>query len=454
MRKNVSANQLNFAFFLISLFLSLMIKLNPPVWIGYGDPYDYLHYSHMPVSEKEFFFPQKTPNHYPRPFTIPLFYKIAGSDPDTIIQMQKFFHALSTWFLCFVVLLFLNKPFARIFFVVFWYLLMSWWNILGWTHTLLSESLAMSLLFFWFGSFLLFYHKRRILYLIFHLIIAVLFSFTRDSWPYFLIIFYLQILLVTFFWEKKLRVSVIACLILSIGVFIVQQRSAQIGQRYRLPVMNNIVLRVLPNDQYLQWFADKGMPCVNELKENFSTIEDWKQVYSLYNDSAYIDFSNWITDNGYSLYAKFLLTHPSALLLMNEKKSDLKRIFACNIGYTGAVKGYSWISQYVFPLFNSLAIIALNFLLLYFTVRQKKLFTVFPTVLIFLFGANAMLLYLADALEVERHLFITNIGIQFIGILLVSQMLNSDCLAGTLRSLPGIRRLDSYFNKPKNNTQR
>ncbi len=101
--------KLNLFLFLITLFLNLMIRITPPMWTNFSDPYDYLHQSKIPLNEKDFYFPEKASNFYPRPFTVPLFYKIAGSDPETIIQLQKFMHSLAAFFLCYVVLLFLRK---------------------------------------------------------------------------------------------------------------------------------------------------------------------------------------------------------------------------------------------------------------------------------------------------------------------------------------------------------
>lgn len=419
-------NRLNVILFITTLFLSLMVKFSPPIWEGYGDPYDYIQQSRMSLSTKDFYSPTRHENFYPRPFTVPLLYKIANSDGETIIQLQKFFHALSTFFLCYVMLLYFSKEHSKFVFVVLWYLLMSWWNILGWTHTLLSESLSISFMFLWFASFLLLYKKRTVPYIILHILITILFSFTRDSWPYILVLFYGIYAFIAIRWDRKILVIVITFLIISSAIFVVQQRSAEIGQRYRLPIMNNIVFRILPNEEYLEWFSNKGMPCRDQLKNQYSNLDDSKKIYSLYNDSTFSDFSNWVAKNGKSTYTKFLITHPSNILLLHEKSNDLKRIFAYNIGYTGDIKGYSWISQFIFPSFNVLIVLLLNGLLIIQFIKEKRNIWLFPSVIIIIFTANAFLLYIADSMEVERHLFITNIIIQFIGILLVCFIIDSE----------------------------
>ncbi|MFA5328693.1 MAG: hypothetical protein WC384_12950 [Prolixibacteraceae bacterium] len=227
-------------------------------------------------------------------------------------------------------------------------------------------------------------------------------------------------------WERKLLGNIAVLLLISCSIFVIQQKTAQIGKRYKLPIMNNIVFRILPNEDYLNWFSDHGMPSVDKLKEKYSNIEDRKEIYSLYGDSTFSEFSDWAAKDGKTIYMKFLITHPSNLLLINEKKEDLKRIYASNIGYTGSVKGFSWISQFIFPIFNIPITLLLNTLLIFLFIKEKRLIWIFPTVLLIIFTLNAILLYVADSMEVERHLFITNIIIQFIGILLISFILDSE----------------------------
>ena len=423
---NKLPNRINFLLFALTLFLSLTVKFDPPIWKGYEDTYDYLHQSKMSLLDTNFYFPERTANYYPRPFTVPLSYKIANSDPDTIIMMQKIVHALATFFLCYALFLFFKKTQTKIIFAISWYLLMSWWNILGWTHMLLSESLSMSFTFLWLASFLLVFHKRTLITTIIHVVLTILFSFTRDSWPYILIVFYGMFTLIAIVWDQKMLQKSVFFLLLSASIFLVQQKSAQIGQRYRLPIMNNIVFRILPNEAYLQWFSDRGMPCIDLLQKKYSKLDAYEKIYPLYTDSTVSKFSEWAGKEGRPLYTKFILTHPSYLFLLNEKPSDLNRIFAYDIGYTDEVRGYSLISQYVFPFFNTVILLLLNVLLIYLFIKEKRLIWLLPSVLIAIFMFNAFLLYIADSMEVERHLFVTNIMIQFIGILTVSFILDSD----------------------------
>lgn len=411
--------RLNLILFAITLSFSLSTHIAPPLWTGYSDPYDYLYHSKIPINSVAFFAPEKEPAFSPRPFTIALLYKMAYSNPELIIQMQKIMHALSTYLFCFVCMHFFKKQFVKISFIIMWYFLMSWWNILGWSHTLLSESLSISFLFIWLASFFVLFYKRNWFFIASHLIITVLFSFTRDSWPYVILMFYTLMLMVAWVHIKPLVKLTLVAVVLSVGLFFMQQKNAEIGQRYKLPIMNNIVFRILPNTAYTEWFVNKGMPSANELAAQYGNMNDWKGIYSLYGNPQYETFSEWAFKEGKNLYVKFMAEHPSYVISLIFSLDFKNKSLSYNLWYSGDCRGYSWASQYILPLFNVYIILILNSIILWFYYKHKIFILLLPSILIILFTANAMLLYIADPLEIERHLYITRIMMEFIGIFLV-----------------------------------
>jgi hypothetical protein len=199
-----------------------------------------------------------------------------------------------------------------------------------------------------------------------------------------------------------------------------------VGKRYRIPILNSIVFKILPNEEYLTWFEKKGMPDIDLLKLNYSDLENHKMVYNLYNDKRFTELFNWVNNKGKSVYMEFLITHPGKSLLFHEKSKDLKRIFAFNIGYTGEISGIGKISHRIFPLFSLPLVLVLLAIVIFISYRESSLIWLFPSVLMLVFTANVFMLYNADALEKERHLFITNIIMQFSGIYLLTLILNSD----------------------------
>ena len=430
------ATNLNRILFILILFLNLMIKFNHPAWEGFYDPYDYLRQSKISLADKEFYFPHRVGDFDPRPFTVPLFYKIAGSDANMIVIMQKFFHTLATWFLAFALLFYIQRKYLRITIVVFIYLFTSWWNILGWANLLLSESLSITFLFLWIASFLILYKKRNTWTISLHILIAVLFSFTRDSWPYILIIFYTLFLFYQWIQKKKKVHFAAAMLLLSIGIFFIQQHSAKIGKRYRLPIMNTIVVRILPNDSYTEWFVRNGMPCAGKLKTEYQgTIADDPKIYNLYNDPDYQEFFNWIDSQGQKTYTRFILTHPGYFLLFHESKEGRGRIFSYMLKNTAGIYGYSHASTAVFPVFNLILIIFLNAILIFFFLKRKNFIFFYPVALTIITSCNALLIYNADALEVERHMVFTNILIQLIGIVSVFVILDNISFSKAVKTI-------------------
>jgi hypothetical protein len=411
---------LNLFLFLTILSLNLGLQSDPSYWGWCPDVRDYLFQSKQSLLSQDFYIPQQINS---RPFTVPLFFKIAGSQPERIVRMQQIIHSLSVLFLVYALLLFLRKDVSKYLLMFFIYFLMSWWNILGWTLQLLSESLIISLLFCWIASFLLFYKKRKTYWLSLHVIITVLLSNTRDSWPYLLVAFYLMIVVFFFIWDRFLFKRSLLLLAVSISLLFFQQYAAGIGSRYRLPVANSIIIRVLPDEKYTGWFEKQGMPDVAYLKTTFPHIdaeskEDVSKIYNFYADESHASFLNWTTNKGKIIYTKFLLTHPAYTLLLNENLSKLNRILSYKYPlyhyYPLDPQGYSVLATKTFPLFHVLWIPFLCLSLIIIFIIKRQLITLFPVLISIMFLFNALLMYNADALEVERHMMLNNIVVQFI----------------------------------------
>ncbi len=429
--------KINFLCFLLLLVFSGAIKWDASVWGEFSDAWDYLTQSWISLLDKEFYFPHKTAAFYPRPFTVPLFYKLASSKAERIIPAQIFFHNLSTFCLVFSLLLFITRDYIKYLLIFFIYALMSWWNVLGWSITLLSESLSTSFMFLWIASFLVLMKKRTAFFLILHIIIAVLFSFTRDSWLYFLIPFYSITLLFSLIWDKIMVKKIVIILTCSIALFFVQNYSVQQGSRHHLAVLNNIVFNVLPNEEYLKWFTEQGMPCVNELKDNYSglKVED-KKIYKLYNDSNYEELFKWIDRKGKTVFMKFLITHPSHTFLFDETREKTNRIFSYDLNfYIGWGRDHGWTDFTIFPFFNLISLLVLGGLLIFIFVRTKEFILLFPVILIVLFSLNVLVIYNAEAMEVERHLIVTQIIKQFIGIISLAFILDSELFSDLIKRI-------------------
>ena len=410
----------NLCLFIITLLLSLSVPYSAQDWEGLNDPQDYLHQSQIPLLDKEFYFPHYTEDFNPRPFTVPLFYKLCGSNTSVIVQMQRVLLALSTFFLVCALLLFIKRSVVKYFLIISIYLLMSWWNITGWTTLILSESVSMSLLFCWMASFLFLLKKNNTRWWVIHLMVMFLFSFTRDTWPYILIAFYSVVCFSLWLWKERALKYFAILLVISTGIFFLQQATAKTGNRYKLPLMNSIVIRLIQNDEHAQWLAKNGMPCVETLQKNFRGIDvrteaGQERMFRLYEDTVYNAFARWVLAKGQPVYIRFMLTHPAYTLLLEETGAQRSRILAYDLFYIDEPRGYTRWMQFIFPLFTVPVTLVLCFLLMIPFMLRKKQVLLFPLQLAFIVFINVVPSYNADALEVERHLFITLIMVQLIG---------------------------------------
>ena len=420
----------NVLLLLVSLALNLSIDLSPSGWEGLNDPADYLHQSEISLFSKEFYAPHKTIEFNPRPFTVPLFYKFCGSNPDIIIPFQKCIHSLSVFLLVSALLLFIRNNIVKYLLILAIYLLMSWWNILGWSMILLSESISTSLLFCWIATFLFWFKKRNNIWLIAHLVVLALFSFSRDSWPYIIVSFDLLVGLVFYFFEKRLFKGAVTFFVFSLVLFLIQQASAKTGRRSELPVINSIVVRIMPNKEHRQWFIDKGMPCASQLQKNFAGMDirevaSQEKMFRLYRDSSYQEFFHWVIEKGQATYILFMMTHPAYVILMEETQEQKDRIWAHNLFYTDEPRGYSQWVQSVFPLFNLSAVLLMCAILAAIWRLRKNQIYAIVLCLTLIVLLNAWLCYNVDALEVERHLFTTGIMLQVIGFFSIALIVDS-----------------------------
>lgn len=429
MKKNRLPFRINLVLFLVTLFLNLMTQWDPKCWEGFGDAYNYLQQSRMSIFSKDFYFNTPGPGFYPRPFTVPLFYKIAGGNPLNIVQMQKFMHTLASFILTYGFLLIFTRGISKYFMMFSIYFLMSWWNILGWTTQLLSESLSTSFLFLWMGTLLISYKKRGSGWLAFHMVITLLFSFTRDSWPYFLLCFYALVVITGWIWERSFLKPSVIMLLLVIVIFFIQERSAEIGQHAKVPVINNIVLRIMPVPENFNWFVTRGMPMASQVKQKFTGLDlkkspDVEKLYSLYTDPVFKPFLDWSAEKGQSTYTRFLLTHPSYTFLIDEPHDKLKRIFSYNLHYVSGVNGYCMGAEKVFPLFPPLVLVILTLLLILIFIFDRKLTTILPVIFVIVFIINIIVIYNADSIEVPRHIFITMVMVQFLSLWAVALLID------------------------------
>jgi hypothetical protein len=398
----------------------LNIEFSVNDWKDLADPYDYLHQSKISLLDKEFYFPHKTATFSPRPFTVPLFFKLCGSNAGTIVRAQMVLVAFSAFFMVAAFMLLMEKNSSKYFLMAGVYLLVGWWNVLGWSTLVLSESLSTTLVFCWLASLLFLYKKNRPGWWLLHVVIVILLAFSRDSWPYVLIVFYGGFCFLWWWFKREGFKKYVALLVLCTGIFFVQQHSANVGVRSFLPVINSIAVRIVDKPEYLAWFVKQGMPMAEKLQHNFAGIDPvpeagQRRLWALCADTAYQPFLDWVVAKGQPAYTRFLLTHPAYTLGLDETPVQLSRMLCYNLFYIDEPRGYTAYIEPLFPLFNVGLALVLCIMLVMVYIKRRSVVLLAPVLLALFTLLNAVLSYNGDALEVDRHLYTTMILVQLIG---------------------------------------
>jgi hypothetical protein len=417
----------NLLLFIVALCSNLALPVDYENATYFIDSQDYLRQSRAPLLTTEFLVPSARPGFYPRAIMVPVIYKLGGSNPATIIAWQKVIHSLATLVIASALLTIIRTKPAQLFVLVLAYLLMSWWSVVGWTTMLLSEALSFDALLCWISSILFFYVRPTRFSFALQLPSIAALALTRDTWPYVLVAFYSVATLVWILLRRRYLRLLVILLAITVLMLVLQDTSAAIGQRSRLPLLNSIVMRILPNTGWRQWLAQHGMPQVNELAGYFEGKTDRiHALYALYTDESFVPLDRWLDRNGKTVYARFLLTHPSYTLLLRETRDDLRPFGTTNNVslYIGSAKGYSRLASHLFP-FTTLRRFAVIFVAVlgacyYF--KQRR-FLIVPALAAFT-AFQAIIVYDADGLEVDRHLVATQPLIELIALIGIGLLLD------------------------------
>jgi hypothetical protein len=95
-----------------------------------------------------------------------------------------------------------------------------------------------------------------------------------------------------------------------IFLFNYQLSSAYALPRWALPLAEVITKRILPDQEYLEYFRANGMPVTPELMAlsgRWANSDD----YAVINSTELKKFTRWLFNDARQVYVKFLITHPA-----------------------------------------------------------------------------------------------------------------------------------------------
>lgn len=366
-----------------------------------------------------------------RPFTLPLFYKMVGytlqnyTDQGEMEQVARIQLVISiiTWTLLAISTSFLMKKWILRFlsFTVMTMIGASLY-VTMWDRLMLSESLSMSL-FVLLLALLIFLGRIwrinqalsvwfRIVLLIFAIVIAALYSFTRDTNAYFLLslggIMVLGLLFRSIRKHKYL-VYYVVIIISFISIFGIQNTIINKTSVHVLPLRDVFIYRFFPDKEKLAYLMENGMPYDQRyssyIQLNLRQVTDQLLV----DDPAGL-FSNWIKNHGKKVLFAYMLSHPDYTFiapladlqpLVNGSVSEYRKIL------TPTPLRLSFLTAIFYSKFSILPIIYILFfgilIFLAFKNQPSRFIAILILTLFITAVPTLLLVWSSDPNDIPRH---------------------------------------------------
>jgi len=246
-------------------------------------------------------------------------------------------------------------------------------------------------------------------------IFFVLWMSFREANAY-IAIFVALALLIMGFIRRTFRVYWLLTFFIGAAFLFNYQLSSAYGlPRWALPLAEVITHRILPNQEYLEYFSENGMPVTPELMA-LSGQNAINNNYAIINTNELKKFSRWLFNDARNVYVKFLLTHP--VYTITSPLMDIKALLGYDYlegfhipDYTPALP--TQLNNLFYPvswfwIYLGVSLLAAGFILVT-NLRIKE--RVYWIVLAFLLLAlpQLYLIWHGDALDVERHAVVMNI---------------------------------------------
>lgn len=360
----------------------------------------------------EFLSPEATPYAWggaKHPF-VPFIYKLLGRDIELIPAAQLLFSMFSWTFLAYV----LARSVRTIWIAPVMFISILAFSLSApvsmWNKSILAESISLSLIACFVGSWILFIDGITLKRLTLLIIMSIMFTLARTANIFMALT--LSIIIFTAFLLNRQPIQrryYLAISIVFLILFIGSNAIANRDNHWAAYFLNVLSKRVLVNQEMRTYFEEHGMPVNDSL---MARADKWSHDddFAYYKDPNLEQFREWLYIKGKATYIRYLLTHPKYLIA--KPLPDLHRMmFSGQVPYY-APKGFksplqhrlfdylsSW-SLYPVYVFLSGVLFGLN--LIYATSKKFTAAWV-PLIMMLLVIPFANLTWHADALEIERH---------------------------------------------------
>ncbi|MBN1454225.1 MAG: hypothetical protein JW963_24620 [Anaerolineales bacterium] len=393
---------------LVYLVLQVKSYLEVREAVLIGDSWSYLYGAGLDLNDPAFFSER-------RPWGILLIYKILGNS-QTAIEIFQLSLSTLAW-------LWLSWTFARS-------LKNQWIKLTGfvvtlgfsltptvqlWNHTVLSESLSISLMVLILAVFVQLSQQWKPRYLFWLILFFVLWMSFREANAY-IALFVALALLIMGFSRRTFRAYWLLSVFIGLAFLVNYQLSSAYGlPRWALPLAEVITHRILPDQEYLEYFSVNGMPVTPELMA-FSGKNANSDNYAIINTNELKKFSRWLFKDARNVYVKFLLTHP--IYTITSPLVDIRALLGYDYLEGFHIPNYiptlpkqvdnlfypvSWFWPYLW-----VSLLAAGFILVANLRIQKGVYWII-VVFLLLSLPQLYLIWHGDALDVERHAVVMNI---------------------------------------------
>ncbi len=412
MKKNQQLKQVALSIFELLLFI-LYLRLRAldsqsihAPRISFGDTRDYLLIASQSLLSPNFWLSDK-------PFLIPLFFKVLGGNPNVIFMVQLYL-SIFCWGILAVACasVIRSYPLKFVAFATILGFSLSQ-EIVLWDSLLLSESLHFSIAALFYSSGFWLVKKWGKFQVVLFILLAALLAFVRDPNAYMLLMAGVILLVLMVFTQYRLRLLLIGGAF--IAIFIVSYAMSSAGGHSYTPLLNIIGMRILPNQEYLAYFEQQGMPVSSALLERTGTASFWDGLAML-KDPRLDTFRGWVKEHGTIALVKFLW-HYKADAIQKPLNNPVS-VLAPNLyyysatGFTPILEG-TRLSELLYPMrFGVILFWLANMyaaFIIAFAFQQRKAIWLFPLLMILLAYPQIIFIWNTDPNDILRHALHLNV---------------------------------------------
>lgn len=242
-----------------------------------------------------------------RPFMFPLVLKLFGNNDEVVVWAQGIFSIMSWGILASSVAYSLNIALLRLVAFGLILLLSLYRYVIAWDSVLLTESISLSLMALFLAGWLWLAKGWRWYKAIPLCVVALLWTFSRDTNAWVVLAAALFLLLLISFRQIDKKYLVLSAAFLL--MFLLSNLSADVGDRWIFPFQNILGRRLLSEPRAVDFFAECGMPIspsLMQLAGGYANTSD----RAFYEDPALEEYRLWLYQHGKACYVRWLLSNP------------------------------------------------------------------------------------------------------------------------------------------------